>query len=159
MRILSAVVVAVALFAGSASSGFASTIAGVASSNPHFSTLVTALKAAGLVGVLSDKGHYTVFAPTNEAFAELPAGTVASLLKPRNRGKLKAILLYHVLGKTVTAGAIPRGVTHVGTLNGQTVRVRKNRSGVSVNDAHVTTADIMASNGVIHVIDKVLLPK
>jgi uncharacterized surface protein with fasciclin (FAS1) repeats len=159
MRLITATLVALGLMIGSASPSLARpTIAQIASKNPNFTTLVTALKATGLVGVLNGRGAYTVFAPTNDAFAALPEGTVASLLKPKNRGKLKSILLYHVLGKRISAGAIPRGVTHVATLNGKSVRVRKGHSGVSVNGARVTSADIHASNGVIHVIDGVLLP-
>lgn len=134
------------------------TIAGIAIKSGHFKTLVAALKATGLSAVLNSPGAYTVFAPTDTAFDQLPAGTVASLLKPSSRGKLKAILLYHVVGKIISASAIPYGITHVPTLNGKTVRVRKSHSGVRVNGAAVTTADIRASNGVIHVIDAVLLP-
>ena len=158
MRLISALFITAAVFAGSITSSAAATIAQIASKNSDFSTLVTALKAAGLVDVLNGKGHFTVFAPTNEAFAALPKGTVATLLKPQNRGKLKSILLYHVLAKRVPAGAIPHGTTVVATLNGQSVRIHKGMSGVRVNTAHVTTADLMASNGVIHVIDHVLLP-
>lgn len=158
MRMIYATLIALSLFVGSSVGSSAATIAEIAVHNPDFSTLVTALKAAGLVGVLNEQGHYTVFAPTNEAFAALPKGTLASLLKSKNRGKLKAILLYHVLGKRVPAGAIPAGTINVATLNGKTIRVDKGYYGVRVNGSHVTTADVMASNGVIHVIDGVLLP-
>jgi len=159
MRLITSTLVALSLMVASAVPSLARpSIAQIASQNPNFSTLVTALKAAGLVGVLNGRGSYTVFAPTNDAFAALPDATVASLLKPKNRGKLKSILLYHVLGKRIPAAAIPRGVTQVATLNGKSVRVRKGHSGVSVNGARVTTADIHASNGVIHVINRVLLP-
>ena len=158
MRTIAAMLIALGLVMGSSVSGSAATIAQIASKNPDFTTLVTALKATGLVGVLNGQGHYTVFAPTNEAFAALPEGTVANLLKAKNRGKLKAILLYHVLGKRVPASAIPHGTSKVATLNGKSVRVHKGHFGVRVNGSHVTTADIMASNGVIHVIDGVLLP-
>ena len=159
MRLIAALLVAVGLVAGTASPSLAKpTIAKIAAGNPAFSTLVAALKATGLVGVLNGRGNYTVFAPTNDAFAALPAGTVANLLKPKNRGKLKSILLYHVLGKRVPASAIPHGTTRVATLNGKSVRIHKGLFGVRVNGNSVTTADIGASNGVIHVIDGVLLP-
>ncbi len=158
MRFLTAITLAVGLMVGAMTPSHAATIAQIASKNGNFSTLVAALKAAGLVGVLNGRGHYTVFAPTNDAFAALPAGTVANLLKPRNRGKLKSVLLYHVVGKRIPAAAIPRGVTHVPTVNGKSVRVRNGAFGVRVNNARVTTADIRASNGVIHVIDRVLIP-
>jgi uncharacterized surface protein with fasciclin (FAS1) repeats len=159
MRFVTAMLIALGLLAGSVGQGQAApSIAQIASKNKDFSTLVVALKAAGLVGVLNGRGTYTVFAPTNDAFDRLPEGTVANLLKPRNRAKLKAVLLYHVIGKRIPARAIPHGVTHVKTLNGKSIRVRKNSSGVRVNGSRVTTADIHASNGVIHVIDGVLIP-
>jgi uncharacterized surface protein with fasciclin (FAS1) repeats len=159
MRLIAATLVALGLVLGSASPSLArQTIAQIASKNPDFSTLVTALKTAGLVGVLNGRGAYTVFAPTNNAFAALPDGTVASLLQRKNRGKLRSILLYHVVGKTIPSAAIPRGVTHVKTVNGKSVRVRNGLFGIRVNSARVTAADIRASNGVIHVIDSVLLP-
>jgi uncharacterized surface protein with fasciclin (FAS1) repeats len=158
MRLISALLVTFGLMAASVAPGQAATIAQIASKNGNFSTLVTALKAAGLVGVLNGRGNFTVFAPTNDAFDALPEGTVANLLRPKNRGKLKAVLLYHVLGKRIPASAIPHGVTHVPTLNGKSVRVRKSIFGVRVNGNRVTTADIHASNGVIHVINGVLIP-
>ena len=158
MRFIATALVALGLVLGTATASTANTIAQIASSNGNFSTLVAALKAANLVGVLNGPGNFTVFAPTNAAFDALPAGTVATLLKPQNRGKLKSILLYHVIGKRIPAAAIPHGTTRVATLNGKSVRVRKNAHGVSVNGASVTTADIHATNGVIHVIDAVLLP-
>ena len=124
-----------------------------------FKTLAAALEAAGLVDALKGTGPFTVFAPTDEAFAKLPAGTVESLLKPENKEKLKAILLYHVVAGNVTA-------KHVMKLNGQTVKTLEGSSikvstmhGVRVDGASVTKTDIQASNGVIHVIDTVLMPK
>jgi uncharacterized surface protein with fasciclin (FAS1) repeats len=125
----------------------------------QFKTLDAALKAAGLASTLRGRGHYTVFAPTDAAFARLPAGTVQTLLQPRNRGKLRTVLLYHVLGKRVGAAAIPRGRSSAKTLAGPSLHLRKRGGGVHVNDARVVKADIAASNGVIHVVDKVLIPR
>lgn len=132
----------------------------IASANKDFSTLVTAVKAAGLVETLSGKGPFTVFAPTNEAFAKLPKGTVEDLLKPENKAKLTAILTYHVVGaKVMAADAIKMDGKSAKTVNGQEIAIKVKDGKVMVNDATVTTADIVASNGVIHVIDSVLLPK
>jgi uncharacterized surface protein with fasciclin (FAS1) repeats len=136
----------------------AKNIVEVAAENGNFNTLLAAAKAAGLAGALSAPGKKTVFAPTDAAFAKLPKGTVESLLKPENKAKLKAILTYHVVGKQILAKDIPAGATHVKTLNGASVNVVK-KGGVKVNAATVTTADVKADNGVIHVIDTVLLPK
>jgi uncharacterized surface protein with fasciclin (FAS1) repeats len=136
----------------------AKNIVEVAQDNGNFNTLLAAAKAAGLAGTLSAPGKKTVFAPTDAAFAKLPKGTVEDLLKPKNKSKLKAILAYHVVGKQILAKDIPAGATHVKTLNGASVNVVK-KGGVRVNSANVTTADVKASNGVIHVIDTVLLPK
>jgi uncharacterized surface protein with fasciclin (FAS1) repeats len=133
------------------------TIVAVAAANPDFSTLVTAVKAAGLVDTLNSKGPFTVFAPTNEAFAKLPAGTVESLLKPENKEKLAAILTYHVVAGKVTAAQVVKLKT-ADTVNGKAVAIAVGANGVTVNNAKVTATDVMASNGVIHVIDTVLLP-
>jgi uncharacterized surface protein with fasciclin (FAS1) repeats len=130
----------------------------IAASNPDFSTLVAAVKAAGLVETLKGDGPFTVFAPTNEAFAALPAGTVENLLKPENKDQLIKILTYHVVPGNVTSDQLAGKRMDVATVQGQTVHI-DGRKGVMVNKSRVTTADIMASNGVIHVIDKVLLPK
>ena len=135
----------------------AGTIVDVASADPNFSTLVTAIKAAGLAETLAGPGPFTVFAPTNAAFAKLPAGTVDSLLEPKNKAKLKAILLYHVVAGTVMAADIKSGP--VKTLDAKPVTLDKSDAGVKVNDATVVKADVAASNGVVHVIDTVLLPK
>jgi uncharacterized surface protein with fasciclin (FAS1) repeats len=124
----------------------------------QFKTLVTAVTAAGLVPVLKGKGPYTVFAPTDAAFAALPAGTVEDLLKHKNKAKLAAILKYHVLPGKVKAADVAGKKLTVKTAQGQSVNVDGTALGVQVNDAHVVQADIEASNGVIHVIDKVLLP-
>ncbi len=125
----------------------------------QFKTLAAALEAAGLIDALTGKGPFTVFAPTDEAFAKLPAGTVESLLKPENKEKLKAILLYHVVPGNVTAKQVTKlnGRT-VKTLEGASIKVSTTH-GVMVNDSRVTKTDIQASNGVIHVIDTVLVPK
>ena len=132
-------------------------IVAVASANGSFKTLVAAVKAAGLVETLQGKGPFTVFAPTDEAFAKLPEGTVESLLKPENKAKLVAILTYHVVGAKVMAAAVKTGM--VKTVNGAELDVKAWDGKVSVNGAKVTAADVAASNGVIHVIDTVVLPK
>jgi uncharacterized surface protein with fasciclin (FAS1) repeats len=132
------------------------TIVDVAAGAPQFSTLVAAVKAAGLVDTLSGAGPFTVFAPTNDAFAKLPAGTVDTLLKPENKSKLRAILLYHVVPGSVKSTDLKAG--DVTTANGATVKVDLAGGVVKINDATVTKADIPASNGVIHVIDTVLIP-
>jgi uncharacterized surface protein with fasciclin (FAS1) repeats len=124
----------------------------------QFNTLAAALKAAGLVETLKGKGPFTVFAPTDEAFAKLPAGTVEDLLKPENKEKLKAILLYHVVSGKVKAKDVAKlnGKT-AKTIQGGTVAI-DTTSGVKINDATVVKADIKAKNGIIHVIDTVLMP-
>lgn len=132
-------------------------IVDVASGNPEFSTLVAAVQAAGLVETLKGTGPYTVFAPTNAAFAALPSGTVESLLKSENKDKLAAILTYHVIPGEVSSDQLAGKRLDVATVNGKTVHV-DGRRGVKVNKANVVTADIKASNGIIHVIDRVLLP-
>ncbi len=126
-----------------------------------FNTLLAAAKAAGLADALATTGNLTVFAPTDEAFAALPAGTVENLLKPENKDQLVAILSYHVVPAKIAAGDIKDGMTEVKTLkdSGDTmIDVEKTADGVTVDGAKVITADIMADNGVIHVIDKVILP-
>jgi uncharacterized surface protein with fasciclin (FAS1) repeats len=123
----------------------------------NFTTLVAAVKAADLVETLKGAGPFTVFAPTDEAFAALPAGTVDDLLKPENKAKLAAILTYHVVSGKVMSTDLSDGMTPA-TVNGETVTIQT-EGGVKVNDATVATADIDADNGVIHVIDAVLMPK
>jgi uncharacterized surface protein with fasciclin (FAS1) repeats len=123
-----------------------------------FKTLVAALKAAGLVDTLKGKGPFTVFAPTDDAFAKLPAGTVDELLKPENKQKLIAILTYHVVAGKVTAAQAMK-LSSAKTVNGQSLAISADGGTVKINDATVTKADIMCSNGVIHVIDTVLMPK
>ena len=122
-----------------------------------FKTLAAALKAADLVDTLKDKGPFTVFAPTDEAFSKLPAGTLDSLLKPENKAKLRSILLYHVVSGNVMSTQVVK-MTSATTVNGQDVKISTQGGTVMVNDAKVVKADIAASNGVIHVIDTVLLP-
>ena len=145
--------VSLALISSAASA--AGTIVEVASSNGSFKTLVAAVKAAGLADTLSGKGPFTVFAPTDAAFAKLPAGTVDALLK--DIPKLKAILTYHVVAGSVMAKDVKTGM--VPTVNGQSLDVKADAKGVTVNGAKVTAVDVAASNGVIHVIDTVVLPK
>jgi uncharacterized surface protein with fasciclin (FAS1) repeats len=135
-------------------------IVAVAAGNADFSTLVAAVKAAGLVEALSGPGPLTVFAPTNAAFAKLPAGTVEGLLKPENKAKLVSILTYHVLaGKVAAADAIKLDGKSAKTLNGQEIAISVKGGKVLINDATVIAADVAASNGVIHAVDTVLLPK
>ncbi len=125
----------------------------------QFKTLAAALGAAGLVQTLKGAGPFTVFAPTDAAFAKLPAGTVEDLLKPENKAKLTAVLTYHVVSGKVMSAALAGKVTDAATVQGQTVKIDASKGGVMVNNAKVVTADVQASNGVIHVIDTVLLPK
>lgn len=125
----------------------------------QFKTLAAALEAAGLIDALKGAGPFTVFAPTDEAFAKLPAGTVESLLRPENKEKLKAILLYHVVSGNVPASKVVKlNGRSVKTLQGSTIKVRT-KHGVRVGNARVVQTDVMASNGVIHVIDTVLIPQ
>ncbi|WP_370545333.1 fasciclin domain-containing protein [Glaciecola sp. MH2013] len=132
-------------------------IVDVAAANSDFTTLVAAVKAAGLVDALKGDGPLTVFAPTNAAFAKLPAGTVESLLKPENKDKLVSILTYHVVAGKVMAADVVK-LSSATTLQGSDVKVTVADGGVKINDANVTATDIKASNGVIHVIDTVILP-
>jgi uncharacterized surface protein with fasciclin (FAS1) repeats len=154
---LAAVILATSLQASSCSSAKESKdIVAVAAGNGSFNTLVAAVKAAGLVETLQGTGPFTVFAPTDEAFAKLPAGTVESLLKPENKQKLIAILTYHVVPGKVMASDVK--TMQAGTVNGQKLSLVVANGGVSVNNAKVVATDVAASNGVIHVIDTVVLP-
>jgi uncharacterized surface protein with fasciclin (FAS1) repeats len=169
MKMLTVLAMAALTFTGSALAGgsyadktamtqtkAAGTIVDIAAGNADISTLVTALKAAGLVETLSGKGPFTVFAPTNAAFAKLPAGTVESLLKPENKAKLTAILTYHVVaGKVLAADVV--GLKSATSVQGSAIKIDASK-GVKVNNANVTATDIMGSNGVIHVIDTVIMP-
>jgi len=124
----------------------------------NFKTLATALQAAGLIDTLKGTGPFTVFAPTDEAFAKLPAGTVQDLLKPENHDKLVAILTYHVvLGKVMAKDVVK--LHEAKTVNGRDVKIITEGGKVMVDNANVTTTDITCSNGVIHVIDSVILPQ
>ena len=123
-----------------------------------FKTLAKALTAADLVDTLKGAGPFTVFAPTDDAFAKLPAGTLEDLLKPENKEKLKGILTYHVVAGKVMAKDVVN-LTSAKTVNGQEVKITAKDGKVMVNDATVTKTDIDCSNGVIHVVDTVLLPK
>jgi len=123
-----------------------------------FKTLAAALQAAGLVETLKGEGPFTVFAPTDAAFAKLPAGTVESLLKPENRDKLRAILTYHVVAGKVTAADVKK-MKSGKTVQGSSVKIAMSGGKVMIDNATVAKADVMASNGVIHVIDTVLMPK
>ncbi len=140
----------------------AGSITDVVAGNPDFSTLLAAVQAADLGGTLAGPGPFTVFAPTNAAFAALPAGTVETLLKPKNMEQLSAILTYHVVPSEAMAADVTSGT--VTTVNGTTFKVRVGANGVTITDgqgntANVVKTDIVASNGVIHVIDAVLLPQ
>lgn len=132
-------------------------IVAVAAGAENFKTLVAAVKAAGLVETLQGKGPFTVFAPTDEAFAKLPAGTVEELLKPENKAKLVAILTYHVLPGKVMAAEVK--TMEAKTVQGQTVKLVVSAAGVTVDNAKVVKTDVTAENGVIHVIDTVIIPK
>lgn len=124
----------------------------------HFNTLVAAVKAAGLVEALKGPGPFTVFAPTDEPFAKLPPGTLENLLKPENKEQLQKILTYHVVpGKVMAADVVK--LNSAKTLEGGSLTIHSGEGGVMVNNVHVIKTDIAASNGVIHVIDQVLLPQ
>lgn len=158
-RIIATIVLSIAL--AGASSANAANIVQTAQKAGKFGTLLAAAKAAGLAGALSKGKNLTVFAPTDAAFAKLPKGTVESLLKPENKAKLAAILSYHVLPRKLTSGQLPHKSIHVRTIKSsgdRTLRVTKTRGGVTVDGANVVAANIRASNGVIHVIDRVMLP-
>jgi uncharacterized surface protein with fasciclin (FAS1) repeats len=142
----------------------------IAIGSPAHTTLVAAVKAADLVGTLKSKGPFTVFAPTNDAFAKLPAGTVETLLKPENKSKLAGVLTYHVVAGNLMAADVVaaikkgNGKAEVTTVNGQKLTISMMGDKVMITDAngnsaHVTAADLKGTNGVVHVIDSVLLPK
>jgi len=137
----------------------AADIVDTAVSAGQFETLVAAVKAAGLVDTLKGEGPYTVFAPTDEAFAKLPAGTVDDLLKPENKDKLVAILTYHVVPGKVMSGDVLNKQVKAGTVEGSELSINALNGGVSVDEAKVIQADIETSNGVIHVIDTVVIPE
>ena len=160
-KLMATAIMALTLGAGIA---HADTIVEIAAADDRFTTLVAAVTAAGLAETLSGPGPFTVFAPVNDAFAALPAGTVDTLLKPENKGQLTDILLYHVDDRNLSAAGIPSGSNYFKPLlTSQRLCISKSAGGVTVDDgsgtmANVIIADIKADNGVIHVIDKVLLP-
>jgi uncharacterized surface protein with fasciclin (FAS1) repeats len=160
-RMTAATVIALTFGAGVAR---AENIVEIAAADERFTTLVAAVTAAGLAETLSGPGPFTVFAPVNDAFAALPAGTVETLLKPENKGQLTDVLLYHVDDRNLSAAAIPNGSNYFKPLlASQRLCISKGADGVKIADgtgdvATVIIADIVADNGVIHVIDKVLLP-
>jgi uncharacterized surface protein with fasciclin (FAS1) repeats len=147
--------IAAAALAAASSMAVAADIVDTAASAGQFNTLVKAVQAAGLVDTLKGKGPFTVFAPTDEAFAKLPAGTLDALLQDKQ--KLAQVLTYHVVPGKVTAAQVKPGA--VKTVQGQSLRLRTDAGAVMVDDARVIKTDVMASNGVIHVIDSVVLPK
>ena len=159
-KMTASAVVALTLGAGVAR---AENIVEIAAADAQFSTLVAAVTAAGLAETLSGPGPFTVFAPVNDAFAALPAGTLDTLLKAENKGQLTDVLLYHVDDRNLTAAGIPTGSNYFKPLlASQRLCITKSANGVTVDDgsgtiANVIIADIKADNGVIHVIDKVLL--
>lgn len=174
------IVIAIALLAGASSPAFAGKTGGKHTASPstsptkeskmstndivdtavaagQFSTLAAALGAAGLIETLKGPGPFTVFAPTDAAFAALPAGTVEELLKPENKAKLTSILTYHVVAGNVGSSDVVK-LTEADSVGGPKLKIAVEGGKVMINDATVTTADIATSNGVIHVIDKVLIP-
>jgi uncharacterized surface protein with fasciclin (FAS1) repeats len=157
-RLAAVAAIVMGIAAGSASAYAADKdIVGTAVAAGQFKTLAAALTAAGLVDTLKGPGPFTVFAPTDAAFAKLPAGTLDTLLKPESKAKLTAILTYHVVAGTVMAADVVK-LKEAKTVNGAMVAVKVDGGNVMINNAKVTSADIEASNGVIHVIDTVLLP-
>ncbi|NIA68877.1 fasciclin domain-containing protein [Pelagibius litoralis] len=162
MKTLSRALFAAAVAAPLALSSVAAKAADIvdtAASAGQFNTLVAAVQAAGLVETLKGDGPFTVFAPTDEAFAKLPAGTVEDLLKPENKDQLVAILTYHVVAGKVMSGDIAGKMTEAMTVQGSELTIDAMKDGVLVEEAKVIQADIETSNGVIHVIDTVVLPQ
>ena len=156
--VVSAAVVAVGLAFGSADTRAAQKdIVDTAVDAGQFKTLGAALDAAGLIDTLKGNGPFTVFAPTDAAFAKLPPGTVENLLKPENKDQLVAILTYHVVSGKVMAVDVVK-LKEAKTVNGKMIDIETKGDAVMVNDARVTATDIGASNGVIHVVDTVILP-
>ena len=160
MKRIGAAILASMLFASCATAGGdpRQDIVDTAVSAGSFKTLATALQAAGLVDTLKGEGPFTVFAPTDAAFAKLPAGTVETLLKPENKAKLQSILTYHVVPGSVRASEVVT-MNSAKTVQGQSVSIATNGNAVMIDGATVTQADIVASNGVIHVIDSVIMPE
>jgi uncharacterized surface protein with fasciclin (FAS1) repeats len=160
-RIYTTICIALAIVLSAGSSAFAQSqkdIVDTAVGAGDFKTLAAALQAAGLVDTLKGPGPFTVFAPTDEAFAKLPAGTVENLLKPENKQKLISILTYHVVAGKVMASEVVK-LHEAKTVNGQDVKIMVDGGKVMVDNANVVKTDIQCTNGVIHVIDTVLLPR
>jgi uncharacterized surface protein with fasciclin (FAS1) repeats len=158
IKTIAAAAVAVALSMSAAQAADKTDIVQTAISNGSFKTLVAAVKAAGLVETLKGSGPFTVFAPTDEAFAKLPGGTVENLLKPENKKQLVAILTYHVVPAKVMSKDIVGKKTMAKSVEGEEISIDAT-NGVKVDNAKVVKADVEASNGVIHVIDTVIMPK
>lgn len=155
--LLAGALAATSAFAEPAKSGSGKDIVDTAVAAGSFKTLAAALKAAGLVETLKGAGPFTVFAPTDEAFAKLPAGTVETLLKPENKAKLTAILTYHVVPGNVPSTQAVK-LTSAKTVNGKELTLKVDGGSLFIDKAKVVKADVNASNGVIHVIDTVVLP-
>ncbi len=155
---IAATLLAVPAVADSAGSHYGKDIVETAVSAGSFNTLAAALEAAGLVDTLKGDGPFTVFAPTDEAFAKLPAGTVENLLKPENKDQLVKVLTYHVVPGIVSSKQVVK-LESARTVEGQSVKIAVNGGSVMIDNAKVVKADVAASNGVIHVIDTVILPK
>ncbi len=147
---------AICLCVGLAFSVTAQNIVELASGQEDLSTLVSALEASGLTETLQGDGPFTVFAPSNDAFAALPDGTLESLMLPENKDELVKILSYHVISGQMLAGDMTDGKS--ATVQGEEVDVVVADAGISINEATVTTADVQASNGVVHIIDRVIMP-
>ena len=158
MKKLVAIVAGLALSMSALAGGMKKDLVDTAAGAGTFNTLVAAVDAAGLVDTLKGEGPFTIFAPTDEAFAALPEGTVEDLLKPENKDQLIAILTYHVVPGKVMAADVAGAETTASSVQGGELMIDGN-NGVTVNGASVTQADIEASNGVIHVIDQVILPQ
>ncbi len=156
IRILSSIAIAASIIGAAHAQPKPGDIVEVASKSKDLSTLVTAVKAAGLVEALQGDGPLTVFAPTNEAFAKIPKATLDDLLKPENKEKLVAILTYHVVGGKIMAADVK--TSDVVTLNGKKLAIKVADGVVTVDKAKVLSTDIPASNGVIHLIDTVVMP-
>jgi len=158
LRNLRMVLVVFSVLGLSISAAKAKDIVDIAAGNEDFSTLVAAVQAAGLVETLKSDGPFTVFAPTNAAFANLPAGTVETLLKPENKDQLVAVLTYHVVPGAVMYKDVQGGIVDARTVQGSTAKIDATYAGPTINQANIVATDIEASNGVIHVIDAVILP-
>lgn len=158
MRKLTMVLTAATLVSLGSVPSYAADIVDTAVKAGQFNTLAAALKAAGLIDTLKGKGPFTVFAPTDAAFAKLPAGTVANLLKPENKAKLVQILTYHVVPGKIMSASLAGKKTDAKTAEGRNISIDATMGSVKVNSATVLSADVAADNGVIHVIDTVVIP-